>query len=1142
MSVQESTIERRPHRKALAAPAQVVAPQPSHLPDGCMHHVFESHAMRTPDAVALRCGTATLTYGELNRRANQLAHHLRTLGVGPDVLVGLAVERSMDAMIGMLAILKAGGAYLPLDPAYPQERLLSMMQDAQAPVLITHSAAQATLQSVLAEQAVTLVHLDHDRAVIAQQSTANPDVALSPDHLMYVIYTSGSTGKPKGIMVTHRNVTRLFPATQPYLSFDATDVWSLFHSYSFGFSVWEIWGALWHGAQLVIVPPAISQAPDEFYQLVCQEKITVLSQTPSAFSLFLLADGAAKQRVDFALRYIVFSGERLEPTLLGSWMARHGDTEPQLINMYAISETAGEITYQRLTTNDLTQATRSVIGVPLPDVQIYILDEAGRPVAHGEPGEMYIGSRAVARGYLNRPELTAQKFLDDPFSTEKQARMYRTGDRARYLANGEIEFLGRADDQVKIRGYRVELGEIQALLHGHPAIHEAAVVARTDTPNHTRLVAYVVPKATPLSLTGNGHTPPLTTKALQAYLKTELPDYMIPGLFVKLDQLPRSPNGKLDRQQLPHPDQGQSLDEPPLQSGYVAQSADEKLLAQLWGLDAAPAMPTTPHTAMAGKNGLTTAADAAPQTPVEKTIAQIWATLLGRANVGLHDDFLELGGNSLLAAQILYRMNDEFKVNLSMRQLLDTGTVAGLATLVTQAQAAQVTSDDLADILADLAEISDAEVQQLLAEHTAQKPDREVASIPAAQTSATETAQHEHYMRLAIAKAREAISAGQTPIAACIVKDGEVIACVYNSVAHDMDVTAHAEMGAIRAACRHLNTIDLTGCVLYSTLEPCPMCFSASHWANIDTIVYGARRDDAEKVGLGYNTIPVQAIKQLGNSPIELVEETLRAENVQLFDQWLATKGAPAFAQSTQYDGIAHQFRQIKDSPVNTHITDYTFFTLIGERARGKAVLDLACGEGRYCRILKQRGAARVVGVDISAGMIKLAQAQERSERLGIEYLCRDVLDLGAIGEFDLVVSSFLLNYAQSKEQLVAMCRTIAANLKPGGHFIALNENFNQSPQDFHGYARYGYAKTMAEPYREGGVITYTLSTGTEDLHFDGYYWSQETYQMAFAAAGFQAVEMHDLRCSPQGIAEYGERFWQNFLNNPPFIGIVCRK
>lgn len=1101
-------------------------------PDYCLHQIFEAHVAQTPDAIALRYGTATLTYAEFNRRANQLARHLRTLGVGPEVLVGLAVERSLDALVGMLAILKAGGAYVPLDPAYPQERLAHMIEDAQVPVLITRTDTPTALQAIFADQPVKVVFLDADAETLACHSSANLAVDVAPDNLMYVIYTSGSTGKPKGIMVTHRNVARLFPATQPYLTFDQTDVWSLFHSYSFGFSVWEIWGALWHGAQLVIVPPAICQSPADFYQLVCRERITVLSQTPSAFSLFLLAAGASNATADLALRYIVFSGERLEPTLLQSWIARHGDRQPQLINMYAISETAGEITYQRLTASDLTQATRSVIGVPLPDVQIYLLDEAGQPVPQGEAGEMYIGSRAVARGYLNQPELTAQKFLDDPFRVDPQARLYRTGDRARYLPNGEIEFLGRADDQVKIRGYRVELGEIQAILAGHPAIHEAAVIARTDTPNHTQLVAYYVPKPVLLDSVDHGHASPLTTKALQAYLKTTLPEYMIPGRFVQLEQLPRSPNGKLDRHLLPHPDHVA----PPVSTGYVAQTAAEKALAQMWGLDAAPTVPSVPIAPTPLPNG--TAAVAAPQTPVEKAVAQIWGAILGRATVGLHDDFLELGGNSLLAAQILYRINDELQVNLSMRQLLDTSTVAGLAALVTQSQAAQVETADLAHMLAGLAEISDEEVQQLLAAQADPPSTGQADPLSAAPATAAASPHHEQYMRLAISKAKEAIGAAQTPIAACIVKDGEVIACVYNTVAQAVDVTAHAEMQAIRAACQRLNTLDLSGCVLYSTLEPCPMCFSASQWAQIDTIVYGARREDAEKVGLGHNTIPVHTMQQLSHSPITLVEDTLRQETMQLFDLWLAAKGA----QHTQYDDIAAQFRQIKDSPVNTYITDYTFFQMIGARDQGKAVLDLACGEGRYCRILKQRGAARVVGVDISAGMINLAKQQETNTPLGIDYLCRDVLALGQIGEFDLVVASFLLNYAQTKEQLVDMCRTVYANLKPGGQFILLNENFNQAPSDFRGYERYGYAKRMAEPYQEGAVITYTMSTGAEELQFEGYYWSKATYQMAFAAAGFTDVQLQALRCSPQGVEAYGQRFWQNFINNPPFIGIICRK
>lgn len=1056
----------------------------------CLHQIFEAQVMQHPDAVAVRCGEANLTYQELNGQANQLAHHLRQLDVGPEVLVGLHIDRSIEAIIGMLAILKAGGAYVPLDPAYPSERLAYMLQDTQLSVLITHSQVASTLP----DQPGKTVFLDRDAATIGRQPAHNPDSGVAPDNLMYVIYTSGSTGKPKGIMVSHANVARLFPASQPYLHFDKTDTWTLFHSYSFGFSVWEIWGALYHGGRLVVVPPAVSQSPGDFYELVCREQITVLSQTPSAFSLFLLADEALHQTTEWRLRYIVFSGEPLEPALLAPWFERHGDDQPQLINMYAITETAGEITYRRLLADDATQASRSNIGVPLPDVQIHLLDEQQQPVPVGEVGEMYIGSPAVARGYLNLPELTAEKFLPDPFRQDHQARLYKTGDRARQLPNGELEFVGRVDDQVKIRGYRVEPSEITGILTRHAAIQEAVVVAQSET-HQTRLVAYVVPRAE------NG---PLTTTELQQYLKNELPDYMIPNVFVKLDRLPRSPNGKLDRHQLPKP--GHSVTD--MKPSDTTRVGEQKALASMWGLDADPVADRV----MSHQSDYV-----APQTPIEKEVAQIWQEILGLPRVGLQDDFFKVGGNAIGAEPILQRINDAFRLDLSMSQFKDRRTVAEQTLLIIQNQLEQLETEEVATLLAELGEFSEAEIQHLLEE----RPD-----------IADEMRQHETYMRLAINKAQEAIEHDQIPVAACIVKDGQVISCVHNEVWHQTDATAHAEIQAIRIACRQLNTIDLSGCVLYSTLEPCPMCLSASHWANISKIVYGVRRQDAARFGLTGHTL-----QELATSPLDQIGDTLRDDNLQLFERWLTSKKD----KPTQYDHIADQFKQTRNSLVNRYITDYTFFEMIGELDQ-KAVLELACGEGHYSRMMKQRDAARVVGIDISASMINLAKQQEAQESLGIEYLCQDVLQLEKLAEFDLVVAGFLLHYAQTKEQLLTMCQVAFDNLKLGGYFILLNENPEQSPADYQGYEQYGYHKTMAEPYQEGSIITYTMSTGTGSLQFEAYYWRKATYDEALKRAGFKTITWQPLLLSPQGKAEYGDLFWQNYLDNPPIIGIMCQK
>ena len=1097
----------------LADPAE-----PLSLPYHCVHQAFEAQAKEFPEAPALTFGDSTLTYGELNFRANQLAHYLRTLGVGPEILVGLCVERSVDTMVGMLAILKAGGAYVPLDVAYPQDRLAYMIRDARIPVIITRSE----LRPGLATHQLKVVSLDADRDRIGSEAGENPDSGVSADNLMYVIYTSGSTGKPKGVMVTHGNVARLFEATRPFLQFDAGDSWTLFHSCSFGFSVWEIWGALYHGARLVIVSQAVSQSTDDFYELVCRERITVLSQTPSAFSLFLLADAASKHEFGLSLRYIVFSGERLENQRLESWIKRHGDEQPRLVNMYAITETAGEITYQRITRKDLSESTRNVIGVPLPDVQIYILDEDGKQVPAGSPGEMYVGSSCVARGYLNLPELTAQKFLPNPFADGRQEGLYRTGDRARVLPNGEIEFLGRADDQVKIRGYRVELSEIQDVLTAHPAIQEAVVsTEQSETASQARLIAFIVP---------HGASP--ATADLQSYLKANLPEYMIPNSFVTLDRIPRSPNGKIDRQKL------LSMKTPAETTPrYKPQTREEQALASLWALGAATEAPVIPLGGNPSPAKEIRNDDAQPGTSVEQTLAQIWKEVLGLNRIGLQDDFLELGGNSLLAAQVLHRTNDVFRVDLSTRHFFDAGTIGGLARLITQKQTDQLAPDELAGMLAELEEFSDEEARQLLANRAGEANSAGTGSLAALEIPASGT-QHDRYMRLAIGKAKEAVREHQTPIAACVVKDGEVVACVHNSVRRDTDPTAHAEVLAIREACRKLETTDLSGCVLYSTLEPCPMCFSACTWANLSTVGYGARREDAVQIGLPKAGTSVQSLKTYLHSSVELVADILRHENLEVFELWNQARGA----RTSQYDRIAEQFKQVRNSPVNKHIVDHTLFSMIGDLDRGQSVLDLACGEGHYSRKLKRRGAALVTGVDISSQMIRLAEEQENSDPLGITYLCSDVLELGVIGQFDVVVAPFLLNYARTKEHLIDMCKIVCSNLKPGGHFIVLTENFNQSPEDFGGYERYGYSKSVAHPSGEGAVITYRMSTGSEELRFDGHYWSGASYSDAFETAGFKDIRTHNLSCSPEGIEEYGHRFWKTFLDNPPFIGVVCRK
>jgi amino acid adenylation domain-containing protein len=464
----------------------------------CLHEGFAEQAAWTPAAEAVVCGEDRLTYGELDRRANRLAHRLRRLGVGPEVPVAVCLDRSVEMVVALLGVLKAGGAYVPLDPAYPRERLALMLEDSRAPVVVT---AAGHLEDLTTE-ALAVVRLDEDAASLSAESDESPASGAGLGNLAYVIYTSGSTGRPKGVLVRHRQVVRLFAATQSWFGFGAGDVWTLFHSFAFDFSVWELWGALLHGGRLVVVPYWVSRSPEAFLDLLRRERVTVLNQTPSAFRQLVGAEGAEEGggADGLSLRWIVFGGEALDFESLRPWFERHGDRRPRLVNMYGITETTVHVTWQPLAREDLDRARGSVVGIPIPDLRTYVLDGDLAPVPAGVAGELYVGGAGVAGGYLGRPELTAGRFLPDPWSGALGERLYRSGDRVRHLADGALEYLGRIDQQVKVRGFRIEPGEIQALLAAHPGVRETVVIARETArgegsdPGDRSLVAYVVPE------------------------------------------------------------------------------------------------------------------------------------------------------------------------------------------------------------------------------------------------------------------------------------------------------------------------------------------------------------------------------------------------------------------------------------------------------------------------------------------------------------------------------------------------------------------------------------------------------------------------------------------------------------------------
>ncbi|MEC4812177.1 MAG: amino acid adenylation domain-containing protein [Scytonema sp. PMC 1069.18] len=619
----------------------------------CIHQLFEEQVKRTPDTVAVVYEDQQLTYQELNQRANQLAHYLKKLGVSPEIMVGICVERSPLMIVGLLGILKAGGAYVPIAPTYPQERIAYMLQDAQVQVLLTQTELAAQLPEHNAQQ----VCLDADWQIIAQERSENPTTQAQLDNLAYVIYTSGSTGKPKGVAIQHRSVINLSSGLeQAIYTVEPNSPLrvSVNGSFAFDTSVKQIIQIL-HGHTLDIVPEDIRFDGDALLSYLIHHQIEVFDCTPSQLRLLI---SAGLLNSDVALKSVLVGGEAIDES---TWQLLAQAEKIRFYNVYGPTECTVDATICEIR----KAASKPVIGRPIANTQVYILDHHLQPVPIGVPGELHISGAGLARCYLNRPEITQDKFIVNPFNQESSPRLYKTGDLVRYLPDGNIEYLGRIDDQVKIRGFRIELGEIEAILSTHPAVKQTLVIAREDIPGDKRLVAYVVVQPEQI---------PPSPSELRGFLKEQLPDYMVPTAFVFLEVIPLTPNGKIDRRALPVPDASNYSDT----NSFVA-----------------------------------------PRTPTEETLAAIWVEVLGLEQVSIYDNFFDLGGHSLLATQVMSRIRQSFDVNMSLRQLFETPTIAELADGIIQLQTENTEDDEISHLLAELEDLSDEEAQHLLAQLSA---------------------------------------------------------------------------------------------------------------------------------------------------------------------------------------------------------------------------------------------------------------------------------------------------------------------------------------------------------------------------------------------------------------------------------------
>ncbi len=572
--------------------------------------IFEKRAAQYPNSVALIFEGNPFTYEQLNQKANQLAHALRDRGVDRNDLVGVLQDRSFDMIVSLLGIIKAGGAYVPIDPDYPKERIDYTLSDSKVQLLIT--------KEDLVDQVDSPVELIFtDNSDLSTFSKENPAQVNDPQDLAYIIYTSGSTGKPKGVMVEHRNVVRLFFTDQPLFEFSSSDVWTLFHSYCFDFSVWEMYGALLYGGQLVILSKEEAQSPALFLELMESSGVTVLNQTPSAFYNLIHQELTISTDADLGLRYVVFGGEALSPGKLKEWNKKYPSTK--LINMYGITETTVHVTYKEIGKTEIDNNV-SNIGVAIPTLQLYVLDENKRLLSDGIPGEMYVAGDGVARGYLNREELTGERFIVSPYDSSQ--RWYKSGDLARKLPNGDFEYLGRNDAQVKIRGFRIELGEVENHLTKHSAIKECVVLAMTLLDDEPQLVAYLIGEDLPDS------------KALISFLNEQVPKHMVPSYFVEIDQIPLTSNGKIDKKALPDPIEN-SLG---VRQKYIA-----------------------------------------PESELQRALVKVWEDVLKNPKIGIDDDFFLLGGDSLKVIKVVIDVKQQAEIDLSAHLVFKYPTIRELS-------------------------------------------------------------------------------------------------------------------------------------------------------------------------------------------------------------------------------------------------------------------------------------------------------------------------------------------------------------------------------------------------------------------------------------------------------------------------------